>query len=113
MFNQTILVGNITRDIELRYLPAGTAVATTAIATNRKFKKQDGSAGEDVCFIDIHFFGRSAEIANQYLRVGSKILVEGRLKLDQWTDQAGVKRSKHSIVVETMEMLGEKGSNVS
>lgn len=103
------MLGNITRDIELKYLPSGGAVATTAIATNRKFKKQDGSQGEEVCFIDITFFGRSAEIANQYLGRGKKILIEGRLKLDQWTDQQGVKRSKHSITVEEMHMLGDKG----
>lgn len=105
MFNRVVLLGNLTRDCELRYLPNGGAVCTTGIATNRKFKKQDGSAGEEVCFIDITFFGRTAEIANQYLSRGKKVLVEGRLKLDQWTDQQGVKRSKHSITVETLTMV--------
>lgn len=99
------MLGNLTRDCELRYLPNGGAVCTTGIATNRKFKKQDGSQGEEVCFIDITFFGRTAEIANQYLSRGKKVLVEGRLKLDQWTDQQGVKRSKHSITVETLQMI--------
>lgn len=99
------MLGNLTRDCELRYLPTGGAVCTTGIATNRKFKKQDGSQGEEVCFIDITFFGRTAEIANQYLSRGKKVLVEGRLKLDQWTDQQGVKRSKHSITVETLHMM--------
>lgn len=105
MFNRVVLLGNLTRDIELRYLPSGSAVATTGIATNRRFKKQDGSQGEEVMFIDITFFGRSAEIANQYLSRGKKLLIEGRLKLDSWTDNQGVKRSKHSIHVETLQMI--------
>jgi len=111
MYNRIILVGNLTRDPELRYMPNGGAVCTTGIATNRKFKKQDGSQGEEVCFVDITFFGRTAEVANQYLRRGKKILVEGRLKLDQWTDQNGGKRSKHSVVVDNMQMLDSKNSN--
>ncbi|AHJ13087.1 single-stranded DNA-binding protein [Sulfurospirillum multivorans] len=111
-FNKVIMLGNLTRDCELRYLPSGGAVCTTGLATNRRFKKQDGSQAEEVCFIDITFFGRTAEIANQYLKRGSKVLVEGRLKLDQWTDQQGAKRSKHSITVETLQMLdGRDGSN--
>ncbi len=109
MFNKVILAGNLTRDPELRYLPSGSAVCNTAIATNRRFKSQTGEQKEEVCFIDITFFGRSAEIANQYLKRGSKVLVEGRLKLDQWTDQAGAKRSKHSISVDTLQMLDGKG----
>jgi single-strand DNA-binding protein len=92
-------------------MPSGGAVCTTGIATNRKFKKQDGSAGEEVCFVDITFFGRTAEVANQYLKRGAKVLVEGRLKLDQWTDQNGGKRSKHSVTVDNMQMLGSKNSN--
>ena len=111
MYNRIILVGNLTRDPELRYMPNGGAVCSTGIATNRKFKKQDGSAGEEVCFVDITFFGRTAEVANQYLKRGKKILVEGRLKLDQWTDQNGGKRSKHSVVVDNMQMLDSKNSN--
>lgn len=105
MFNRVIMLGNLTRDPELRYLPSGGAVCTTGLATNRRFKKTDGSQGEEACFIDITFFGRTAEIANQYLSRGKKVLVEGRLKLDQWTDQQGVKRSKHSITVETLQMM--------
>jgi single-strand DNA-binding protein len=111
MFNRVIMLGNLTRDCELRYLPNGGAVCTTGLATNRRFKKQDGSQGEEVCFIDITFFGRTAEIANQYLSRGKKVLVEGRLKLDQWTDQQGVKRSKHSITVETLQMIDSRGQS--
>ncbi len=111
MFNKVILVGNLTRDIELRYTPSGTAVGNTGIATNRRFKSADGQQKEEICFIDLTFFGRTAEIANQYLRKGSKVLVEGRLKFDSWEDQNGSKRSKHSITVENMTMLDSKGTN--
>jgi len=111
MYNKVILVGNLTRDPELRYSPNGAAICSAGIATNRKFKKQDGSQGEEVCFVDITFFGRTAEVANQYLKRGAKVLVEGRLKLDQWTDQNGNKRSKHSIIVESMQMLNTKSEN--
>lgn len=107
MFNKVVLVGNLTRDIELRYAQSGSAIANTAIATSRKFT-QNGERKEEVCFIDITFFGRSAEVANQYLRRGSKILVEGRLKFDQWVAQDGSKRSKHSVIVETMQMMDSK-----
>ncbi len=112
MYNKVILVGNLTRDIELRYSQGGMAIANTAIATSRKFTV-NGEKKEEVCFVDITFFARSAEIANQYLRKGSKILVEGRLNFDQWVDQNGQKRSKHSVVVETMQMLDSKGDNQS
>jgi len=108
MFNKVVLVGNLTRDIELRYSQSGMAIAKTGIATNRKFTS-NGEKKEEVMFIDITFFARSAEIANQYLRKGSKVLIEGRLQLDQWVDQNGGKRSKHGIVVETMQMLDSRG----
>ena len=110
MFNKIILVGNLTRDIELRYSQGGMGIAKTAIATSRKFTS-NGEKKEEVCFVDITFFGRSAEVANQYLRKGSKILVEGRLNFEQWVDQNGGKRSKHSVTVETMQMLDSKGDN--
>ncbi len=110
MFNKIILVGNLTRDIELRYSQGGMGIAKTAIATSRKFTS-NGEKKEEVCFVDITFFGRSAEVANQYLRKGSKILVEGRLNFEQWVDQNGQKRSKHSVTVETMQMLDSKGDN--
>ena len=110
MFNKIIIAGNLTRDIELRYTQGGSAIANTAIATSRKFT-QNGEKKEEVCFVDVTFFSRSAEIANQYLHKGSKILIEGRLKFDQWTDNNGQKRSKHSVIVETMQMLGTKESS--
>jgi len=112
MFNKVILVGNLTRDIDLRYTQGGMGIAKTAIATSRKFTS-NGEKKEEVCFVDITFFARSAEIANQYLRKGSKILVEGRLNFEQWEDQNNQKRSKHSVVVETMQMLDSKSDNQS
>jgi single-strand DNA-binding protein len=107
MYNKVILVGNLTRDIELKYSQGGMGIANCAIATSRKFT-HNGEKKEEVCFVDITFFGRSAEVANQYLRKGSKILVEGRLNFEQWVDQNGQKRSKHSVIVETMQMLDSK-----
>jgi single-strand DNA-binding protein len=109
MFNKVVLVGNLTRDIELRYAQSGSAIANAAIATSRKFT-QNGERKEEVCFIDITFFGRSAEVANQFLKRGSKILVEGRLNFDQWVAQDGSKRSKHSVIVESMQMMDSKNS---
>jgi len=107
--NKVILIGNLTRDIETKIMPNGNMVATTGIATSRKFRKQDGSQGEEVMFIDLTFFAKSAEIASQYLTRGSKISVEGSLKLDSWDDKnGGGKRSKHTVTVERMEMLGAK-----
>ncbi len=110
MYNKVILVGNLTRDIELRYSQSGMGIAKTAIATSRKYTS-NGEKKEEVCFVDITFFARSAEVANQYLKKGSKILVEGRLNFDQWVDQNGQKRSKHSVVVETMQMLDSRQNN--
>ena len=113
MYNKVILVGNLTRDVEVRYTPGGSAVGNTAIATTRKFKSATGEQKEETLFIDLTFFGRTAEIANQYLRKGSKVLVDGRLKLDQWTAQDGSKRSKHSVTVENMQMLGSRDENAA
>jgi single-strand DNA-binding protein len=112
MFNKIVLVGRLTRDIELKYSQGGSAIANTGIATNRIFTV-NGEKKEEICFVDITFFGRSGEVANQYLRKGSKILVEGRLKFDQWVDQNNQKRSKHSVIVETMQMLDSRGEGGS
>ncbi len=108
MYNKIILVGNLTRDVEVRYSASNLAIANAGIAVNRKFKTQAGEQKEEVLFVDLSFFGRTAEIANQYLRKGSKVLVEGKLKLDQWTDTSGTKRSKHSVMVDTLQMLDSK-----
>ncbi|MGX3010016.1 single-stranded DNA-binding protein [Helicobacter sp. 23-1044] len=108
MFNKIIIVGNLTRDVELKYLQSGSAVATIGLASNRKYKKQDGDWAEETCFVDVSLFGRTAEVANQYLKKGSQVLIEGRLKLDTWNDANGQKRSKHTITAESMQMLGKK-----
>lgn len=110
-FNKIILVGNCTKDGEFKYTSGGSAIYNNSIATSRKFT-QNGEKREEVCFVDFTAFSRVGEICNQYLRKGSKILVEGRLNFDQWVDQNGQKRSKHSVVVETMQMLDSKGDAV-
>jgi single-strand DNA-binding protein len=111
MYNKVILVGNLTRDVELKYTPTGTAIAKFGLATNRTYKDTvTGENKQEVMFIDITVFGRSAEIANQYLRKGRRVLIEGRLVLDQWVDQSGQKRSKHSIVAEKVQFMENKSS---
>lgn len=110
MFNKIILVGNLTKDIDLRYTQNGAAIGSSGIAVTRKYTL-NGEKREETCFIDITFFGKQAEVSNQYLQKGSKLLVEGRLKFDQWTDSNGQNRSKHSVAVEVMEMLGEPKQN--
>lgn len=110
--NKVILVGNLARDVDLRYLPSGAAVATFGLATNRSWKdKTSGEKKQEVMFIDIKMFGRSAEIANQYLAKGKKVLIEGRLQLEQWQDQNGQNRTKHSIFCESFEFLDSKNEN--
>jgi len=112
MYNKIILIGNLTRDVELRYTPSGTAVAKFGLATNRTYKDTITKENkQEVMFIDITMFGRSAEIANQWLKKGKKVLIEGRLVLDQWTDQSGQKRSKHSVVAEKMQFMDNKNEN--
>ena len=105
------MIGHLARDIELRYTQSQMAIGKTAIAVTRKYTL-NGEKREETCFIDITFFGKQAEIANQYLGKGSKLAVEGYLKFEQWQDNNEQNRSKHSIAVESMEMLGEpKQSN--
>lgn len=110
MFNKIVLVGHLTRDIELRYTQGGAAIGSCGIAVTRKYTL-NGEKREETCFVDIAFFGKQAEIANQYLSKGSKLLIEGRLKFDQWTDNNGQNRSKHTVAVESMEMLGDAKQN--
>ncbi len=107
-YNKTILEGHLTRDIEMKYAQSGSAIANTAVAVSRKYKAATGEQKEEVLFVDIAMFGRTAEIANQFLRKGSHVLIDGRLKLDQWTAQDGQKRSKISVTVESLQMLGSK-----
>jgi single-strand DNA-binding protein len=111
MYNKVIMVGNLTRDIELRYMPNGAALAKSAIATSHRYKSQTGEQKEEVCFLDFNIFGRSAEVANQYLRKGSKVLLEGRLVFEQWTAQDGTNRSRHALRVDSMKMLDSKADS--
>ena len=108
MYNKVVLMGNLTRDVEIRYSQSGSAIGNTGIAVNRKWKSQTGEAKEEVMFVDLTLFGRTAEIANQYLRKGRQVLVDGRLNLDQWTAQDGSKRSKHTVIVENLQMIGNR-----
>lgn len=106
-FNRVVLVGNLTRDIELRYLPSQMAVCDIGLAVNDRVKK-DGQWVDETTFVDITMWGRTAEVANEYLSKGSSVLIEGRLKLDSW-ETDGQKRSKLKVVCERMQMLGGKG----
>jgi len=105
-FNKVILAGNLTRDPEVRYTPKGTAIAKLGMAINRTWKSETGETKEEVTFVDVDAFGRTAEVISQYLKKGRPILVEGRLKLDQWDDkQTGQKRSRLGVVLENFQFL--------
>jgi single-strand DNA-binding protein len=109
VFNKVILVGRLTRDVELKYLPSGSSVGTFSIAVGRVWKdKNTGEQKEEVMFIDVDSFGRSAEIANQYLNKGSKVLIEGRLVQDRWTDANGQNRNRHKILAENIKFMETK-----
>jgi single-strand DNA-binding protein len=109
-FNKVILVGNLTRDPELRYTPKGVAIAKFTLAINRTWKSENGESKEEVTFVEVDAFGRQAETVGQYLKKGSPFMVEGRLKLDQWEDkQTGQKRSRLGVVLEGFQFLGGGG----
>ncbi len=105
-FNLVVLVGNLTRDIEIRYTPAGVAVGTTAIAVNTPAgKNDDGSTKMETMFIDVVLYGRLAEAMNDYLKKGRMVLMKGRLRYRSWEDANGNKRSKHELLVDTVKFL--------
>ena len=108
-FNRVILIGNLTRDIDLRSTPSGTSVADASLAVNDRRKNQAGEWVEETTFVDVTVWGRTAEVACEHLSKGSPILIEGRLKLEQW-ETNGQKRSKLKVVAERMQMLGHGGS---
>jgi single-strand DNA-binding protein len=110
-FNRVILLGNLTRDPQVRYTPSGTAVAEIGMAVNRYwFDKQSNTRREETTFVDVTLWGREAEVAGEYLAKGRPVLIEGRLQLDTWDDkQTGQKRSKLRVVAEHMQMLGSRG----
>ena len=105
-FNKVIIAGNLTRDPELRYTPNGKAIAKFALAVNRNWTTETGEKKEEVTFIDIDAFGRQAEVISQYMKKGRPLLVEGRLKLDQWDDkQTGQKKSRLGVVLESFSFI--------
>ena len=106
-FNKVILLGNLTRDPEVRYTPKGSAVADLGIAVNRVYTTDSGEKREETTFVDVTFWGRTAEVAGEYLKKGRPVFVEGRLQLDTWEDKtSGQKRSKLKVIGETMQLLG-------
>ncbi|MEX0877211.1 MAG: single-stranded DNA-binding protein [Phycisphaerales bacterium] len=105
-FNKVLLMGNLTRDVEIRHTPSNTAVGNFGIAVNRRYKTQSGEQREEVTFVDCEAWGRTAEVMGQYLTKGRPVFIEGRLKLDQWEDKnGGGKRSKLSVVVENFQFV--------
>jgi len=111
MYNKVIMIGNLTRDIELKYLPSGSAIANGAIATSHKYKKQNGEQVDEVCFLDFSIFGKGGEIFNQYVRKGSKVMLEGRLVFQQWKAQDGTNRSRHALSVTEFKFLDGKSDS--
>ncbi len=105
-YNRVVLLGNLTRDPELRYLPSGMAVVDAGLAVNDRRKAPDGQWVDETTFVDVTFFGRTAEVVGEYLTKGSQVLIEGRLKLDTWETSDGQKRSKLKVIAERMQMLG-------
>lgn len=110
-FNRVVLVGNLTRDVELRYTPQGTAVTDVGLAVNERVKRNDQWVDE-ANFFDVTLWGRLAEIAGEYLSKGSSVLIEGRLKQESW-EQEGKKRSKVKVVAEKLQMLGGRSGGSS
>jgi single-strand DNA-binding protein len=109
-FNRVTLMGNLTRDPQIKHLPSSTTVADFGLAMNRHFKTGNGEDREEVCFIECSAFGRQAEVIGQYCKKGKPLFIEGRLKYDQWDDKAsGAKRSKVSVVVENFQFVGGPG----
>ncbi len=109
-FNRVILLGNLTRDIELRYTPTQMAVTDIGLAVNDRRKNQQGEWVEETTFVDITLWGRTAEVASEYLKKGAPVLIEGRLKLDTWTGNDGQKKSKLRVVGEKMQLLPRAGA---
>src|ERR1700730_5685016 len=110
-FNKVILLGNLTRDPEIRYTPKGSAVCDLGLAVNRVYTLDSGEKREEVTFVDVVLWARLAEIAGEYLKKGRPVFIEGRLQLDTWDDkQSGQKRSKLRVIGETMQLLGSRPS---
>jgi single-strand DNA-binding protein len=106
-FNRVILVGNLTRDPQLSYLPSQTPVVEFGLAINRRWRGSNGEQREETCFIDCRCYGKQAEVFNQYMSKGQNVLVEGRLHFDTWEGQDGQRRSKHRVFVQNFQFLGQ------
>ena len=111
--SKIFLIGNLTREPELRYIPSGAAVANFGLAINRQYKNSDGEKVEEVCFIDIVAWNRLAEVAGEYLLKGSPVFIEGRLQMDSWEDQDGKKRSKLKVVAQNIQFLSSGKADAS
>ena len=110
--NRVLLIGNLTRDPEIRYTPKGTAVADVGLAVNRVLGTEEGERREEVTYVDVVLWARLAEIADQYLKKGRPVFIEGRLQLDSWDDkQTGQKRSRLRVVAENMQLLGSRSES--
>ena len=109
-FNKVFLMGNLTRDPQVSYLPSQTAVCELGLAVNRRWTSQDGQQKEEVSFVDIVAYGKQAETLGKYLRKGRPVFIEGRLKLDQWEAQDGTKRSKMRVVLEGFQFIDSRGA---
>lgn len=109
-FNKVILIGNLTRDPETRTTATGLAIAKFGLAATRTFSDRDGNRKEETVFVDVDCFGKTAEVITKYLRKGSPIMVEGRLKLDQWESSEGQKRSKLGVGLESFQFVGKADS---
>lgn len=108
-YNKVILIGHLTRDPEIRFTQSGSAICKIGIATTRKWRSENGDSKEETCFVDVTYFGKPGETIAQYMKKGSAMMIEGRLKLDQWDDKAsGQKRSKLGVVGEGFQFLGNK-----
>ena len=105
-FNKVLLMGNLTRDPQLSYLPSQTAVVEFGLAVNRRWKSKEGEDRDETCFVDCRMFGRRAEVINKYCKKGNPLFIEGRLTFDSWQAQDGTKRSKLRITVENFEFIG-------
>lgn len=105
-FNKVILMGNLTRDIELRHTQSGMAIAKFGMAINRRSSTQSGEQRETTCFVDLTAFGKQAELLNQYVRKGSPLFIDGRLEYSTWESQEGGKRSKLEVIVENFQFMG-------
>jgi single-strand DNA-binding protein len=113
-FNKVILLGNLTRDPEVRYTPKGSAVCDLGLAVNRNYTLENGEKREEVTFVDVVLWARLAEIAGEYLKKGRPVFIEGRLQMDSWDDkQTGQKRTKIRVVGETMQLLGSRPSGAA